>query len=136
MRDPDRLHVMDAAMKVAELTYWATRALPPSERAGLYSQMRRCAASIGANISEGCGRNSDAQFVSFLNVAMGSACELEFHAKLAGRLNLVPADHLAPLHESIATTKRMLAKLIGALKGRAGPQLPRGGASRRRGARR
>jgi four helix bundle protein len=49
--------------------------------------MRRSAASIGANISEGCGRNSNAQFISFLNIALGSACELEFHVKLAGRPN-------------------------------------------------
>jgi four helix bundle protein len=50
MRDPNRLHVMDAAMKVAELTYQVTWGLPPGEHAGFCSQMRRCAASIGANI--------------------------------------------------------------------------------------
>jgi four helix bundle protein len=132
MRDPDRLHVMEAAMKVAELTYHVTRRLPPTERAGLHSQMRRCAASIGANIAEGCGRNSDAQFVSFLNIAMGSACELEFHAGLTHRLALASPEELRNLGDAIVTTKRMLSKLISALKSRALLQSPRGGASRRR----
>jgi four helix bundle protein len=132
MRDPDRLHVMEAAMKVAELTYHVTRSLPASERAGLHSQMRRCAASIGANLAEGCGRNSDAQFISFLNIAMGSACELEFHVRLTERLGLVPPEELRALGESIVSSKRMLASLINALKARARPQSLRGGATRRR----
>ena len=132
MRDPAQLHVMEAAEEVAALAYRATDRLPPGERGGLYTQMRRAAISIGSNISEGCGRSTDAQFSSFLQIAMGSACELEFQARIAGRLSLAPTDDLMELHNAIITTKRMLAKLIVALRVRSRPPSPKGGAPRRR----
>jgi four helix bundle protein len=70
MRDPNRLRVAEAALRVAELTYDVTRRLPLDERAGLSLQMRRAAISIGSNITEGCGRSTDRQFLSFLQIAM------------------------------------------------------------------
>ena len=124
MRDPDRLRVTEAAMQVAELTYRVTGELPRSERAGLYSQMRRASVSIGANISEGCGRSSDAQFCSFLQIAMGSACELEFQARLSRRLNLAEPSDLQSLEAAITTTKRMLATLITSVRARSKPGVP------------
>jgi len=45
--------------------------------------MRRCAASIGANIAEGCGKRGNGEFQRFLTIAAGSASELEYHFLLA-----------------------------------------------------
>ena len=111
MRDPGRLHVVDAALRVAELTYDVTRRFPAAERQGIVSQMRRAAVSIGSNISEGCGRSSEKQFASFLQIAMGSACELEFQCRLAQTLNYAPGDQLSELLAAVQQAKRMLAKL-------------------------
>jgi len=102
---------MEVALQVARLTYAATCKFPVAERQGLVPQMRRAAVSIGSNITEGCGRSSEKQFLSFLQIAMGSACELEFQCRLAQTLELAPAEHLAELLRTVQQSKRMLAKL-------------------------
>src|SRR5271165_6569322 len=57
---------------------------------GLTSQLRRSAASIGANIAEGCGRRSDAELKRFCQIARGSASEVEYHLLLAKDLQFLP----------------------------------------------
>src|SRR3954468_20721368 len=111
MRDPGRLRVVEVALRVASLTYSVTMRFPPSERSGLVLQMRRASVSIGSNITEGCGRSSEKQFHSFLQIAMGSACELEFQCRLSQQLELAPAPELADLLAAVQHSKRMLAKL-------------------------
>jgi four helix bundle protein len=111
MRDPGRLRVVEVALRVATLTYAATKQFPVAEWQGLVPQMRRAAVSIGSNITEGCGRSSEKQFFSFLQIATGSACELEFQCRLAQSLQLAPAHDLAELLGAVQQSKRMLAKL-------------------------
>ena len=89
------------ALQVATLTYAVTRRFPPSEQLGLVPQMRRAAVSIGSNITEGCGRSSEKQFFSFLQIAMGSASELEFQCRLAQQLEFATASELAELLSSV-----------------------------------
>ena len=108
--------MVDAALRVAELTYALTRGFPVAERQGLVSQMRRAAVSIGSNISEGCGRSSEKQFLSFLQIAMGSACELEFQCRLVAALRLTGPAELAELQRAIELVKRMLARLTVAVR--------------------
>lgn len=45
----------------------------------LQDQMKRCAISIMANIAEGHGRRTNNEFANFLNIARGSAIELQSH---------------------------------------------------------
>jgi four helix bundle protein len=117
MRDPNKMRVADMAMTVALLTYPLTRLLPTDERNGLVIQMRKAAVSIGSCITEGCGRNTDAQFLNFLQMAMGSACELEFQTRLIERLHMVSEAQARPLQEALLSTKKMLAKLSSGLRG-------------------
>ena len=119
MRDPGRLRVAEVALRVAALTYAATRHFPAVERNGLLPQMRRAAVSIGSNLTEGCGRSSEKQFLSFLQIAMGSACELEFQCRLAQTLELAASNDLAELLRAIQQCKRMLAKLTLNIRDRA-----------------
>lgn len=111
MRDPGRLRVVEVALRVAKLTYAATKQFPVAEWQGLVPQMRRAAVSIGSNITEGCGRSSERQFLSFLQIAMGSACELEFQCRLAQTLDYAPVEQLRDLLTAVQHAKRMLAKL-------------------------
>jgi len=79
---------------------------------GMTSQIRRCAASVAANIAEGCGKRGNGEFQRYLNIAAGSASELEYHFLLARDLNLLDETTYRQLNGSVVEVKRMLASLI------------------------
>ena len=97
--------------------YRVTRGFPSAERFGLTAQMRRAAVSIGSNIAEGCGRSGDRELVRFLQIALGSASELEFQSQIAADLGLLTGDAASPLLLEISRAKKMLSRLIKALRG-------------------
>ena len=73
MRDHTKLRAFELADEVAVLIYRATRGFPKEEIYGLTSQMRRAAVSVPSNIVEGCARESQAEYLRFLEIAFGSA---------------------------------------------------------------
>jgi len=85
--------------------------VPGDEKYGLTAQMRRCAASIGANLAEGSARKSDRDFARFVQIAFGSASELEQHLLLAVDLEYLSRDHHAKLDANVHEVKRMLIGL-------------------------
>jgi four helix bundle protein len=97
--------------------YRVTNALPKQELYGITSQVRRCSASIGANIAEGCGKRGNAEFQRFLGIAAGSASELEYHFLLAHDLGLLVVEDYERLNSGILEIKRMLASLIQKVQG-------------------
>jgi four helix bundle protein len=88
---------------------------------GLTSQTRRAAVSIAANIAEGCGRGTDADFARFLEMSAGSANELEYHLLLANDLEFLPRKEAECLAASVREVKRMLTSLTKRLRGNAPP---------------
>ena len=92
--------------------YTATRTFPRDELYGLTSQIRRSAASIGANIAEGCGRRSDGEFARFLQIARGSASEVEYHLLLARDLGFLPVTEYASLQKRLEEVQRMLTAFV------------------------
>lgn len=79
---------------------------------GLTSQIRRCSASIPANIAEGCGKRSNNEFQRFLHIATGSASELEYHFLLAKDLGFLEEEDYRSLDQKVIEVKKMLAGLI------------------------
>ena len=79
MQDFRDLQVWRRAHELTLACYQATRRYPQDERYGLSSQVRRCSASIAANIAEGCGYYGNAELHRFLQIAMGSTSELDYH---------------------------------------------------------
>jgi four helix bundle protein len=97
--------------------YKITRKFPEEEVYGLTSQILRAAASIGANIAEGCGRRSDPEMNRFIHIARGSASELEYHLLLSKDLGFISADEFRDLEAKILEVQRMLASLSQRLRG-------------------
>lgn len=116
MKDFRTLNLWQKAYRPTLEIYRATQGFPKEELYGLTSQIRRSAASVPANIAEGCGRSSDGDFGRFLSVAMGSASELEFHLLLARDLKLLTEPELERLAMQATEVKRMLSALIAKLK--------------------
>lgn len=106
------LKVWAKAHALTLAVYEASELFPAVERFGLTSQMRRAAASIGTNIAEGCGRSSKADFGRFLQIAMGSASELEYLLILARDLRLLAKEACDRLSTDIEEVKKMLSTLI------------------------
>src|SRR5438552_1862131 len=91
-RDHRRLQVFAIADQCVLDIYKATATFPTHERYGLQAQMRRAAVSAACNIVEGSARQSAREYLQFLNVATGSAAEVEYLATVAIRLDLVRSD--------------------------------------------
>lgn len=70
-------------MKVADQAYNLASHLPHDERYGLTSQLKRSALSVPSNIAEGAGRETNKDFIRFLDIATGSLNELETQIQFA-----------------------------------------------------
>ena len=111
MEDFKDLKVWSKAHELTLALYKRTRLFPKDELYGLTSQLRRAAASIGANIAEGCGRRSDGEMKRFIQIARGSASELEYHLLLARDLELLTVIECGDFEPRILEIQRMLAAL-------------------------
>ncbi len=87
--------------------YLTTKTFPSEEKFSLISQMNRSAVSIPSNIAEGCGRGTDAQLVHFLDIAIGSNCELETQFYLAFDIGYISEQILDTFTDEIAQIRRM-----------------------------
>lgn len=116
MEDFKDLRVWTKAHELTLAIYEKTRCFPKEEMYGLTSQMRRSAASVGANIAEGCGRRSDGEMRRFLQIARGSASELEYHLLLAKDLQFPQAEDFADLEANVLEVQRRLASFVATVK--------------------
>lgn len=117
MQDFRQLKVWEKAHQLTLAVYQATRDFPREEAYGLTSQLRRCSASVPANIAEGCGRGSNADLARFLHIALGSASELDYHLLLARDLGLLTVPDYTRLAATAAEVKRMLTGLLARIQG-------------------
>ena len=93
MRDYKKLQVWEKAHNLVLFVYkQVITAYPKSEQFDLASQTKRAACSITLNIVEGSGRNSEKDFTHFLDMALGSAKELEYSCLLARDLDYLNND--------------------------------------------
>ena len=116
MRDHTKLRAFELADQLAIHIYEATRTFPREEVFGLTSQMRRAAVSIASNIVEGCARDTQDEYVRFLQIAYGSAREVEYQISLAHRLKFMSDDVYRKLAATSVETSKVLNGLIRSLR--------------------
>ena len=93
MKNYEELEVWHKAHALTLQLYRQTATFPRSEMFGLTSQIRRAAGSIGANLAEGCGRWNEVELARYVQIAMGSASELQNHLRLARDLGFLNESH-------------------------------------------
>jgi len=112
MQDFKKLKVWEKRHQLTLAMYKLTARFPKEELYGLTSQMRRAAASIVFNIAEGCGRTGGADFARFLQMATGSASEVEYQLLLAHDLKFLKEEEYRSLESAVIEVKRMLTALM------------------------
>ena len=110
MQDFRNLEVWRKAHTLVLDVYRLTESFPRSEMFGLSSQMRS-ASSIRTNLAEGCGRTQP-EFGRLVQIAFGSACELEYQLLLARDLGFLTPDSYQSACANVIEVKRMLSSLI------------------------
>jgi four helix bundle protein len=117
MKDYRSLNVWKSGHSLTLEIYRQTKTFPKEELFGLVSQLRRASSSIPANIAEGSGRDGDAELKRFLNIALGSACEVDYFISLAGDLGYLDPQAHASLADNSIRLRRQLGAFIRKLKG-------------------
>jgi len=116
MRDFKKFEVWQLSHQITLKIYTSTKTFPKEEIFGLTSQIRRSFASIGYNISEGSGRNSDKEFANFINIALGSSNEAENQLILAKDLEYINEIDYRDLLEELTVLKKKLVSLWNKLR--------------------
>jgi four helix bundle protein len=116
MKDFHKLKVWQKAHELTLVVYQISSTFPKEGLYGLTSQIRRSAMSVPTNIAEGCGRNGDADFGRFLQIAMGSTAELEYQLLLARDLKMLKTPEFEALNTHLGEIKGMLISLIKKVK--------------------
>jgi four helix bundle protein len=117
MQDYRKLTVWQKAHAVALGIHRVTDAIPRQGNADLLSQIRRASLSIPANIAEGCARGTDLDFAKFLQTAVGSSSELEYHLHFAADASYLSKEEFTARQAEIVEVRRMLIGLIKHLRG-------------------
>lgn len=116
MKDFKDLKVWRLSHELRLKVYRISRSFPRDEIFGITSQVRRSASSIPANIAEGSGRKSDRELVRFLQIARGSASELEYHLILARDLEYLKTAEFNKLIRQLEPVQKMLTSLAQAVR--------------------
>jgi len=118
MRDYKKLQVWEKAHQLVLFTYkQVITCYPKHEQFDLCSQSKRAAYSITLNIVEGCGRNSEKDFSHFLDMALGSAKELEYSCLLARDLGYINEETYQSVNGKANEVIAMLIALIKTIRG-------------------
>ena len=105
MKDFRKLQIWQKGIEISKMVYQLTEQLPEKEKFGLVSQMNRCSVSIPSNIAEGCARSSDIELNRFIEIALGSAFELETQLILTNEIYNIEIEKVM---EELTIEQKML----------------------------
>ena len=116
MRDFHKLGIWQRSHQLTLDVYKASKTFPKDESFGMTSQIRRAASSIPTNIAEGCGRSSNKDYAHFLQIAIGSASEVEYELLLAHDLEYINDESFNKLTSETIAIRKMIIKYQSELK--------------------
>ena len=96
----------------------STKKFPKEEIFGLTSQIRRCSISIPSNIAEGFGRDSNKEYLRFLNISIGSLFEMQTQLEIAKNIQYLNEEEFNNLYENSREIERILVSFISKIKER------------------
>jgi four helix bundle protein len=120
MQDHRKLRVYPESLELCADVFRITPLLPFDQRFGLSSQIGRASMSVALNIAEGAGRDTSNDFAHFLDMAVGSANEVECCLDIAVKLNFLGLDQTDGVRRRVGKVRSMLCALIKTVRGRRG----------------
>ena len=116
MRDFRQYEVWKKAVDFTTDVYKLTELFPPSERFGLIDQLNRASVSIASNIAEGSARNSEKDFVHFLEISLGSSFEVETQLLISKKLKYISEDEYLKIMKELDTLQKQLNQFISKIR--------------------
>jgi len=110
------LDVYNLSIDLITNLYNVTKSFPKEELFGLTSQVRRSDVSIPSNIAEGSARNHSKEFKQFLNIAIGSASELDTLILIAHKLGYIFQERYNNIILKLTSVSKMLQGFIKSIK--------------------
>jgi four helix bundle protein len=104
------------AVQLSINCYKLTQYFPQSEIYGLTSQIRRSAVSVPSNIAEGYGRQSKAEYIHFLHIALGSLRELDTQLIIAREVELADNKLFVPVLNEVEEMQGIMVTTLNKLK--------------------
>src|SRR5471030_1299389 len=89
-----------------------TLGMPRTKNTELIDQIRRSSQSIPANIAEGCGRQTSRDFAKFLQIAIGSTTELEYHLQFCADADIADKVECDARIADVVKVRKMLIGLV------------------------
>lgn len=116
MRNFREYDIWKNSIEIAKAIYLLTEKFPNTEKYGLISQIQRAAVSIGSNIAEGASRDSEKEFGHFLQIALGSAFEIETQIIIAQEIGFIKSEDPETIIEKLHLLQKQISFLINKLK--------------------
>ena len=98
--------------------YRVTEPFPRKEQYGLTDQIRRAAVSIPSNIAEGHIKRSDKVLANHLDIALGSAAELDTQLEIALEVGYLETQIYQALAAELQEITKMLFGLLAVVTGK------------------
>lgn len=111
MNNYKKLNVWQNSHSLTLKIYEATKSFPKEELFGLTSQMRRASVSIPSNLAEGTARRSQKEFSRFIEIAQGSAFELEYQLLLSSELGYLKSNDFTSTNAQLTHVLKELHNL-------------------------
>ena len=116
MKNFKELIIWQKGIEIVKKVYGLTKYFPSEEKFGIISQMTRAAVSISANIAEGSSRNSDKDYARFLQLALGSAFELQTYLVMVKEMQWVSVNEIIQVELILEEEIKMIHSFLKKLK--------------------
>ena len=117
MKNFKELIIWKKGIELVKSVYAVSKQFPAEEKFGMISQVTRASVSIPANIAEGSSRNSEKDYARFLQIALGSAFEVQTYLVIAMEMHWSTEESIKTIESLLEEEIKMMHSFIRKLGG-------------------
>jgi four helix bundle protein len=112
MKNFKELIIWKKGIELVKSVYALSKSFPAEEKFGMISQVTRAAVSIPANIAEGSSRNSEKDYARFVQIALGSAFEVQTYLIIAKEMHWSTEESINTIEALLEEEIKMMHSFI------------------------